>query len=217
MKVAIAILLWSAQSYACKCDPGPVQQMYNNPIMAATAFVGKSEGRGKNRVFKVVQSWTPFKGVIKAPATSKCSLDTRPGHTYLIYSLATLEQVEKRKIGFTICDSFASEIDDAEPIIEKLADKPANNDVSPNPSWFYCTDSKDCVTEKGVCSDAIGVNKKFRERMKLWALKTSENVNCISSQWDHPSGKVFCKNYFCEAEIKPPPFVDDSKLKKKKL
>lgn len=213
MKFAFLILLLSLRVLACKCDSAAVQDMYNNPAIAETAFVGKSEGRGKNRIFKVLQSWTPFKSVVKAPATSKCSLDTKPGHTYLIYSIVPVEKAEKRDIGFTICDSFASEIEDAEPLIEKLAARQVDNDVSPNPSWFYCTNEKDCVTEKGVCSDAIGVNKKFRERMKLWALKTAPTVNCISSR-DIPSGKAFCKNYFCEAEVKFP-LADDIKSKEK--
>ncbi len=185
---------------ACKCDFAPVKDLYKNPIAAATAFVAVSEGKGKDRVFKVIQSWTPYQAIYKSPDQSKCSLKTEPDHTYLIYSLGTPEAIEKRGIGFTVCDSYAAEIEDAEPIIEKLSAKSVRNDLSPNPSWFYCTRKSECGKVKGVCSDPAAVNKKYRQRFKLWAQKAAPSVNCVVSS-EKPTGKVLCRQNFCEAEM----------------
>jgi len=197
-----AILVSVSPALSCRCDFTNVKRLYKNPQLAKAAFIAKSEGTGKNRVFHVTHSWTPFKEGISSPEKSSCGLKTEIGKTYLVYSLNSVDFVEKRGIGFTVCDSVALELEDAEPVIEKLASRKSENDLSANPSWFYCTRKAECIKAKGVCSEAVGLNRKYRERFYQWTSRVASIVNCVESPAE-ATGKVFCRENFCHAEVDP--------------
>ncbi len=124
MLPSLLLLLFSSSAWACRCDFSAVQALEKNPVSAETAFIAKREELNGKSVLKVEKAWTSVPAdFISYLGTDKCAPPTQTGKQYLVLSFNKLDFIQKRGMGFTICDSLLIELSKAEKVLKKIEEK----------------------------------------------------------------------------------------------
>jgi len=186
-------------AWACKCDPEVAASLMKNPETATTALVGHTETLNGKTVFRVERAWTTYRAALRLNIQSKCGSTFTPNQTYVVLSQHDIDTIDKEE-GFQMCSTAHIEINKAQDVVDKLAKKSFTNYSTPNLSWSYCQDSKECALSNAACGGKDGVNKKYLKVHQAWVSQVAKTLNCASPVAEYQAEKVFCKNNFCKPQ-----------------
>lgn len=202
--IFLIILLFVNNSFACMvADPSKEEKskkeaVFIDPASASGIYAGTVvEGLIRNK-FEIDKEWTKRFPNFKLEGTSElCDgpPDYPVGTKYLVLLVHGLKLENFDTANFN--NSLIINLKDAQPFIDKLANlKMPKNSI--NPSWQYCTQDSQCVLEKGICGEEIGINAKYLTSWKSFILNSEKSKFCFIKKFTNRQKNAHkCINNFC--------------------
>ena len=190
-KIMFLTLLFTFESWACRCDPSVVNSLKNHPEGAQNIIFAKAHVSQESQFVEVTHSFSPVERKIDLTNKTSCRVFLEEGERYLILTSA--------QGNFRTCSTVFLKLKEAQSLLEKIVTiKPAQ--FQAQPVWSTCQASTDCELVEAACGGTVAVHSKYRKNFEAYVKEVAPRLNCVLVDSKTTGFKPVCDKGLCLAQ-----------------